>query len=178
MKDAIGRLGLELSGHTVLTEAATGAYAVTPVLAALSGARVFALSNATRYASADEIEKATRGLAQVAGVADRIELVYEKSPDLLNAIDVVTNSGQVRPIDKTMISCLKSASVVPLMYEAWEYRPADIDLNACRSRGIMVAGTNERHPAVDVFSFLGPLAVRQLHDAGIAVHGCHIVVAV
>ena len=175
MKPAIGRLGLELAGHAVLTEAATGAYAVTPVLAALAGARVFALANTTRYASADEIEKATLGLAKIAGVGDCIELVYEKSPAILSRIDVVTNSGQVRPIDKTVVSYLKSTCVVPLMYEAWEYRSADVDLDACRSRGIVVAGTNEQHPAVDVFSFLGLLAVRQLHDAGIEVHGCHIV---
>src|SRR5207247_1742912 len=102
------------------------------------------------------------------------ELVYEKSPAILSGIDLVTNSGQVRPVDKTMVSCLKPSCVVPLMYEAWEYRSADVDLDACRSRGIVVAGTNEKHPAVDVFSFLGLMAVRQLHDAGIAVHGCHI----
>jgi hypothetical protein len=175
MKAAIGRLDLELGGHAVLTEAATGAYTVTPVLAALAGARVFALANTTRYASAEEIGKATLGLAHAAGVEDRIELVCDKSRALLSTIDIVTNSGQVRPIDKTTVSYLKSTCVVPLMYEAWEYRSADIDLDACRSRGIVVAGTNEQHPAVDVFSFLGPLAVRQLHDAGIAVHGCHIV---
>lgn len=175
MKAAIGRLGLELTGHTVLTEAATGAYAVTPVLAALAGARVFALANETRYASADEIDKTTFALAQIAGVRDRIELVYEKSPAILSEVDIVTNSGQVRPIDKAMTSFLKNSSVIPLMYEAWEYRAADVDLDACRSRGVAVAGTNERHPAVDVFPFLGPLAVRELHDAGIAVHGCHIV---
>jgi hypothetical protein len=62
------------------------------------------------------------------------------------------------------------------MYEAWEFRSADLDLDACRSRGIAVAGTNERHPAVDVFSFLGPLAVRELQDAGVAVYGSRIVV--
>jgi hypothetical protein len=175
MKAAIRRLGLELDRYAVLTEAATGAYAVTAVLAALAGARVFALANATRYASADEIEEATLGLAETAGVRDCIELIYEKSPAILGRIDVVTNSGQVRPIDRTMVSQLKSTCVVPLMYEAWEYRVADVDLDACRSRGIVVAGTNEQHPAVDVFSFLGMLAVRQLHDAGIAVHGSNIV---
>jgi hypothetical protein len=175
MKAAIGRLDLELAGRTVLTEAATGAYAVTPVLAALAGANVFALANTTRYGSADEIEKATLSLAHLAGVGDRIEFIYEKIPAILGRIDIATNSGQVRPIDKTMISYLKSSCVVPLMYEAWEYRPADIDLDACRSRGIRVAGTNEQHPAVGVFPFLGLLAVQELHDAGIAVHASHIV---
>jgi len=37
-----------------------------------------------------------------------------------------------------------------------------------------VVGVNERHPAVDVFSFLGPLCVRQLHDCGLAVYGNRI----
>ena len=174
MNAAIERLGLQLGGYAVLTEAATGAYTVTPVLAALAGARVFALANTTRYASADEIQEATLELARVAGVRDSVELVHEKDPDLLGQVDIVTNSGQVRPIDKAMISHLKSSSVVPLMYEAWEFRASDIDLDACRSRGVAVAGTNEKHPAVDVFSFLGMMAVRQLHDAGIAVLGSHI----
>jgi len=61
------------------------------------------------------------------------------------------------------------------MYESWEYRRSDVDLGACRDRGIPVAGTNETHPAVDVFSFLGPMAVKQLHDAGIAVYGSRVV---
>ena len=174
MTAAVERLSLQLRGYVVLTEAATGAYAVTPVLAALAGAQVFALANATRYASAKEIGEATLGLARIVRVEDSIELVYDKDPGLLRQVDIVTNSGQVRPIDKATASHLKSTCVVPLMYEAWEYRPADVDLDACRSRGIVVAGTNEKHPAVDVFSFLGVLAVRELHDAGIAVHGSRI----
>jgi hypothetical protein len=175
MRAAIDRLGLQLGEYVVLTEAATGAYAVTPVLAAMAGARVFALANATSYASADEIAGATLGLAAAAGVREAIELVHEKTPGLLGQVDIMTNSGQVRPIDEATVSQLKATCVVPLMYEAWEYRASDIDLDACRSRGIMVAGTNEEHPAVDVFSFLGPMAVRQLHDAGISVYGSHIV---
>src|SRR5690349_5699532 len=60
------------------------------------------------------------------------------------------------------------------MYEAWEYRSTDVDAEACRSRNIKVAGTNEQHPAVDVFSFLGPMAVKALHDAGVAVYASSI----
>jgi hypothetical protein len=74
-----------------------------------------------------------------------------------------------------MVSQLKPSAVIPLMYESWEYRGTDVDLEACRSRGIPVAGTNETHPAVGVFSFLGPMAVKQLHDAGIAVYDSDIV---
>jgi len=175
MQSAIGRLNLALDGRTVLTEAATGAYAVTPVLAALAGARVIALGRPTRHASADEIASATMELAHAAAVADRVEIVHDTPTDL-GSVDIVTNSGQVRPIDGDLVSHLRAGCVVPLMYESWEYRSADLDLEACRARGVAVAGTNERHPDVDVFSFLGPLAVHQLHDAGIAVHRCRVVV--
>ena len=175
MTAAIQRCGLDLAGRVVLTEAATGAYAVTPVLAALAGARVYALAAATPYATARELAAGTAELARLAGVADQIELIPAKTPRVTGSADIVTNSGQVRPIDAAMVGQLKPSAVIPLMYESWEYRGADVDLEACRSRGILVAGTNETHPAVDVFSFLGPMAVKQLHDAGIAVYDSDIV---
>jgi hypothetical protein len=175
MTAAIERCQLDLAGRVVLTEAATGAYAVTPVLAAMAGAQVCALAAATRYATAQELAAGTAELARLAGVADQIELIAAKTPGVAGAADIVTNSGQVRPIDAAMVGQLKPSAVIPLMYESWEYRGADVDLEACRSRGIPVAGTNETHPAVDVFSFLGPMAAKQLQDAGIAVYGSHIV---
>jgi hypothetical protein len=58
-----------------------------------------------------------------------------------------------------MISWMKPTAVIPLMFEAWEFRPSDLELAAAQQRGILVAGTNERHPDVDVFSFLGIMAV-------------------
>jgi hypothetical protein len=60
------------------------------------------------------------------------------------------------------------------MYEAWEFRPQDIDQLACQKRDIPIVGVNERHPAVDVFSFLGIMAIKQLLDAGISVYSCNI----
>jgi hypothetical protein len=39
IEDAVSRLNLDLSGKVVLTEAATGAYIVTPVIAALAVCR-------------------------------------------------------------------------------------------------------------------------------------------
>ena len=174
MDAAIERCNLELSGLTVLTEAASGAYVVTPVLAAMAGADVYALAAGTAYASSERIRELTAELARLGKVVDRIQLVDGKDSDLVRTADIVTNSGQVRPIDAKMVTGMKPLAVVPLMYESWEYRQADVDLEACRSRGIQVAGTNERHPDVDVFSFLGQMAVSQLHDAGIAVRGSHI----
>ncbi len=147
---------------------------VTPVLAAMAGADVYALGGRTAYASSEEIQELTAEVARRGTVMDRIQFVYRKDRAVVGAADIVTNSGQVRPIDAGMIAHMKPSSVVPLMYESWEYRHADVDLKACRARNIIVAGTNERHPDVDVFSFLGQMAVMQLHDAGIAVRGSHI----
>ena len=174
MSAAIDRCSLELTGLTVLTEAASGAYVVTPVLAAMAGADVYALAGGNAYASSTELQELTAELARLAKVADRIQLILRKDPAIVGAADIITNSGQVRPIDADMVPHMKSSSVVPLMYESWEYRHSDVDLEACRARNITVAGTNERHPSVDVFSFLGQMAIMQLHDAGIAVRGSHL----
>jgi hypothetical protein len=141
----------------------------------MAGADVYALGAGTAYASAEDIQKVTIKLARLAGVSDRVKLVYNKSPECVGTADIVTNSGQVRPIDAKMIAQMKPSSVVPLMYESWEYRPSDVDLAACRARNIAVAGTNEQHSYVDVFSFLGPMAVKHLYDAGIEVRGSRIV---
>lgn len=174
MSEAIDRCHLDLSGLMVLTEAATGAYVVTPVIAAMAGAEVYALAAGTAYAPSEEIQQVTVELARLAAVTDRIQLVYGKDDTIVGAADIVTNSGQVRPIDADTVARMKPSSVVPLMYESWEYRHTDVDLQACRARNVIVAGTNERHPDVDVFSFLGQMAIMQLHDAGIAVRGSRI----
>ena len=175
MDAAIERSRLDLTGLTILTEAASGSYIVTPVIAAMAGGTVYALAASTSYATSGELAKSTLELARTAGVADRITLSEKKEPAIVGKADIVTNSGQVRPIDAQMVLQLRPTCVVSLMYEAWEYRSTDVDVEACRYRGIKVAGTNERHPAVDVFSFLGVMAVKQLHDAGIAVYGSHVV---
>jgi hypothetical protein len=174
---AVDECRLDLSGRTVVTEAATGAYAVTPVIAALAGAaRVVAVTRATRYGSVAEVRAATTQLGELLGVADVIEVVEELDDAALAAADVVTNSGHVRPIDARMAERMRPGAVVPLMYESWELaaREADVDVAALAARGIGFAGTNERHPHVDVFSYLGMMAVFQLAEAGVAVYRSRI----
>jgi hypothetical protein len=176
MEDALERCSLDLHDLTVLTEAATGPYAVTAVMAAMAGADVYALAAPTEYATTEELQRVATDLAGFAGVGDRLRVIVDKRPQVIAAADIITNSGQVRPIDKSLIAQMKSTAVIPLMYESWELRGSDIDLQACRARRIPVAGTNERHPAVDVFSYLGTMAVKQLVDAGIAVYRSKLVV--
>jgi hypothetical protein len=171
MQAAVGRLDLDLRGCSVVTEAATGAYGVTPILAALARAdRVCALARDSAYGSSDAVAAYTHSLALFAGVERRIEVVESKRDAGLGDADIVTNSGHLRPLDVQTVGRMKRGAAIPLMYEAWELRPGDVDLEACRRRGIRVGGTNERHPAVDVFSFLGLMAVKLLTDAGVSVY--------
>jgi hypothetical protein len=168
-ESAVTRCSLDLSGAVVVTEGATGAYVVTPVLAALAGAkRVFAVTHSTPYGTVDDVSAQTYEVARRLGVADLIRIVTDLPMELVAQADIVTNSGHVRPINAAVIEHMKPNAVIPLMYEAWEFRDADVDLDACRRKGILVGGTNERHPDVDVFSFLGLMAVKQLLDAGVA----------
>lgn len=179
MAAAVDACRLDLSGAVVYTEAATGAYAVTPVLAAMAGAgEVIARTRTTRYGSAEVVTAGTLALAARVGVADRVRVVTQRRPDDVRRADIVTNSGHVRPIDAEMVGWMKPTAVVPLMFEAWELQAdrGDLDLPALRARGIRVAGTNERNPAVDVFSFLGVMTMKALLDAGVAVRSSRVVV--
>ena len=175
MNRALAATGLDLSGLTVLTEAATGAYATTAVIAAMAGAeRVYAVAKPNRHGTAAEAKQQTLDLASTAGVADRISVLDAVGPDALQNADIVTNSGHLRPLTASTINHLPDRAVIALMFEAWEFRQEDLDIDACFRRGIPVVGVNERHPAVDVFSFLGPLCVKQLQDCGLAVYSNRI----
>src|SRR5712692_5740796 len=126
MEAAIERCRLDLSGAVVFTEAASGPYVVTPLLAALAGAKkVFALARTTGYGSREDVASQTFELADLFGGRGRIEIVSEKSFDVLRQADIVTNSGHLRPLDAKTIRALKPTAVIPLMYEAWEFREDD-----------------------------------------------------
>ncbi len=174
IREAVLRTGLDLRGMIVLTEAATGAYGATPVIAAVAGAQVHALARPSRYGSVQDVRDWVGTLALQSGVADRISVSEEISPALWSAADIVTNSGHLRPITSAAVAQMRSDAVIALMFEAWEFRDADIDIRACRNRGIRIAGVNERHESIDVFSYLGLTCVKMLFDAGISVYGSRI----
>jgi hypothetical protein len=161
-------LELNLSGKTVLTEAATGAYVVTPIIAALAGAKVYAYSKTTRYGTVDEVFDNTRKQLQQGKASDLdIHFIKELTPEVISEADIITNSGHLRPLDKDKLKYAKDSVVIPLMYEAWEWRDADLDINYIRERGFKIGATNERHPNIDVFNYLGDMAVKQIFDAGL-----------
>jgi hypothetical protein len=175
MRRSITATGLNLSEVTLLTEAASGAYGVTPIIGAMAGARcVYALAGSSRYGSVRDVAAWVSELADASGVTGIVNVVEDVSPDILTSANIVTNSGHLRPLSADLIDRLPSNAVIALMFEAWELRPGDIDLAACIRRRIPIVGINERHPAVDVFSFLGPLCAKQLLCCGCAVYNNRI----
>ena len=57
-------------------------------------------------------------------------------------------------------------AVIPLMYEAWELRHSDIDIDFCKQKNIKVAGTWENYPPIRVFDYVGVLCAKIAHEAG------------
>jgi hypothetical protein len=170
-EEAIAACRLDLSGVVVMTEGATLAYAITPVMAALAGAdSVIAVAQSTPYGSVADITAQTMALASRAGKAHRIHITRGKREVDVRTADIVTNSGNVRPIDARTIGWMKRTAVVPLMSEYWaaQARPDDVDVGVLRRRGIAVAGTNERHPVVRSYRYLPAIAIRLLTDAGMS----------
>ena len=161
-------LQLDLRGKTVLTEAATGSYIGTPVRAALAGAKVFAYSKTTRYGKVEDVFVATKRLAdEFKEFPLNIQLTDQLHPEMIRQADIICNSGHLRPLNEALLMHAKDEAVIPLMYEAWEWREADMDIQYIRKRGFKIGATNERHPEVDVFNYLGDMALKQIFDAGI-----------
>lgn len=177
IQDSISTFSLDLSGLAVLTEAATGYYMLTPLIGALAGADgVYVLSRDSRFGKAKDIYRETKQLARVWKVEDRIEILVDRSDSRIEKVDIVTNLGFVRPLDFLFLKQLKKTAVIPLMWETWEYRPEDLDLQACRRLGISVLGTNEHHPNLTTFEYIGYVAVKLLMEAGIEVLRSNIAV--
>jgi hypothetical protein len=164
----VNALQLDLKGKTVLTEAASGAYIVTPVLAALAGAKVFAFSKTTRYGKVEDVFASTKELADTFKEFPLdIHFVDVINPAIVAEADMITNAGHLRPLNESILAHAKDEMVIPLMYEAWEWRDADMDISYIRKRGFRIGATNERHPNVDVFNYLGDMALKQIFDAGL-----------
>lgn len=171
IKETISKHQLDLTGLTVLTEAASGPYMVTPVIAALAGAkRVIALTRDSQYGSFELVTQQTRALEELCGLTKKIDIYTQRKQEAFAEADIITNLGFVRPIDKNVIDVMQSTAVIPLMCEAWEFRPGDLDLEACSAKGVLVLATDEDASEVDVFSYSGWLCQKMIFDAQIEVY--------
>ncbi len=177
MKEAIEKFDLSLKGLEVLTEAATGYFMLTPIIAAVADAvKVYAVTKDSQYGRASDIRDATMALARHFGVERGIQVITSSyAPEIANA-DIITNLGHVRPLDKPFLSRLKKTAVIPLMFEAWEWRPEDLDLVECRAMGIPVLATNEEHEDLQTMRFVGHLSLKLLFELEIEIFESRIVV--
>lgn len=153
--ESIEKFKLNLSGKTVLTEAASGNYVVTPIIAALAGAKVIAITKESRFATIEEVKRQTYSLAKEFNLENSISIVVDKSSINYQKIDILTNTGFVRPIDKQIIDKLSNKCVIPLMWEPWEFRESDLDLDYCIKKGIKVYGTNENDFRLKTMKYIG-----------------------
>ena len=64
LKKTIEKWNLNLSNLTVLTEAALGNYIYTPIIAAMAGGKVYALTKDSIYGTAKKVKKETLLLAK------------------------------------------------------------------------------------------------------------------
>jgi hypothetical protein len=177
MKGAIVKFELSLEGLQVLTEAATGYFMFTPIIAALAGAvKVYAFTKNSQYGRASDIRDTTMALARHFGAERGIQFISSSdAPEIANA-DIITNLGHLRPLDQSFLSRLKKTAVIPLMYEAWEWRPEDLDLAECRGMGIPVLATNEEHERLQTMRFVGHLSLKLLFEMEIEIFDSRIVV--
>lgn len=170
IKKQIDALSLNLSGKILLTEAATGPYIVTSIIGALAGAKVYAYAKDSRYGSAKEVFDINRKILEDLDPVIDINFIDKLESKVISKADIITNSGHLRPVNMDLLKHIKKGCVIPLMYESWELRDSDLDLKYCKDNGIPVGATNERHPDINVFSYLGNMAVRQIFDSGVCLY--------
>ncbi len=174
---AVRTFALDLSGNVVLTEAATGWFALTPLIAAIGGAeRVYAITRDSSYGTAHDVRERTLRLADVFGVAGKIEILESREDERLATANIITNLGFVRPLHAPMLRRLHPSAVIPLMWEPWEWRAEDLDLRECRELGIPVLGTDEDHASLRIFQYIGPLAAKLTFEADVEIFRSRILV--
>ncbi|WP_415376871.1 hypothetical protein [Patiriisocius sp. Uisw_017] len=178
IKEKNVELGLDLTGYNILTEVGSGEYVYTPIIAALANAnKIVAYTKDSRYGKASDIIERCRIILKGIGLADKVEFYSDEvSKEHLENADIITNSGFLRPLNKEKLQYLKKNAVIPLMYEKWELRDSDIDIDYCKLNKIRVAGTWENHPDLLVFNHVGPLAVKMSLNAGYEVYNNKIIV--
>ncbi len=161
IQKSIQKFDLDLSQKIVLTEAATGDYKATAIIADLSGAkRVYALAKETKYGTIDDIKKGFEPYFQNYPKS-KIKIITALD-EIEEKVDIVTNSGFVRPINENILPYLHKKSVVTLMYEPWEFRKSDMNLDLLYKNGIKVYGTNEHDKKLLTMDYIGYIALYKI----------------
>lgn len=153
IKKLINDLNLDLHGLTVLTELASGPYLFNLKLSLIAGAKVICVGKDSDFGNFEKINKDLKKILNKEEL-EKIQIFKNECPkNLLSTIDIVSNSSFLRPINSKIITNLKKTCVITLMWETWEFRKSDLDLECCQKNNIPVIGTNENFKEIKMFGY-------------------------
>ncbi len=170
IRGSIEKLQLDLRDTTILTEAATGYYFVTPIIAAMSGANVITVAKSSNYGTAEAAFENVKRISDYFSVSNKILFTKSLISADIYRSDIITNLGFVRHINKSFIDSMHEKAVISLFCEPWEVRPEDIDLTYCKKKQVPVLGTNEDAPNLDVFKNTAPLILKMITETGLEIY--------
>ena len=177
--NSIKTIKLDLSGLTVLTEAASGNWAYAPFIAALSGASsVICITKNSKYGKTKEIIHNFDILSEYFDVQKKIHVYDKITKEIIGKANIVTNSGFLRPIDKQFINSMKKTAVISLMWEPWEFRKEDLDLVACTKHSIAILGVNEDNKILNIMKYTGDNILKILSENKISIKGKNVIIVV
>lgn len=168
IKRTIEDLELDLNGKIILTELGSNDFCFTPIIPFLANAKkVFALVKDSKYGKAADIKtNFIANFGHLPGI-DKIEIFCNHLPEYpIEEADIITNSYPLRPLDEKLLLSAKKGVVIPLMYESWEFRHGEIDIDYCKQHNIKVGGTWENHPLINVFDYVSVLGLKLALNAG------------
>ncbi len=155
---------LDLQDLEVVTELASGPYFYLPFSALLAGAKVNLVGKDSPYGKFTDLRKSFEDTARKLKI-DHFEIHHGSIPERVwSQADIVTNSYMLRPITPSQISLMKHSSVIPLMWETWEFRHTDFCIKSCIENSVTVVGTNENGPKLNMFPLNGMLAMKLLFE--------------
>lgn len=176
LKQYKSHFDIDLSGLTIITECANGPYRFNALLPLLCGAKkVIAIGRDSRFGTYEDCKKELINIAKLSDIdISSLKVTNKLDPTYLRDADIITNSGWVRPINKAMIDLMKPTAVIPLMWETWEYRDGEIDLDAARQNGVLVMGTDETCPLNDMRPYSGMMAIYIMFKLGLEGYGSKV----
>jgi hypothetical protein len=148
----IDKYSLNLRDRIIFTEYATGNYYYTAVMAKMAGAEeVYAYSPLS--------------FSQPCLSQDGI--IQTSIRDFIRAADIITNSGNVRPITRLDIDIMKPSAVIALMMMKSQVRDGDVDLLYCDKRQIRFVETDEA--GIGILDSIGFKIMKVCFEAGLSV---------
>ena len=176
IKEAVNKFELDLTNLSILTETGSNKFVVTSLIASAANAKnVFAVTRDSKFGKADEIIKYSK---EISDALDCKNIQFSSKPafNFAHMSDIVTNLGFVRPINKKLIEQLPSHAVISLMWEPWEFRHEDLDIESAKNQEILVLGTKETDSRLKTFEYVGILATKLLLEKEVEIIDSNILI--